>query len=274
MAEVLAGYGGGEVILIRKIYNSVSSKLLEPGGLSLGVITEARFLEHFRDTVSDFLSRTEVAKRVLVIQQNYGQNSYSAPPSMSEVENVFSDGKVLQRSYQSLWNEGDIYWRQEIDEPFGWAEDRMSQGGINIRPAPNTQGQAPDVSGIYGVVSGSTDSGRIADSGYGTIADVTGEIYSEPEGLGYGIPSGLIGSSGNLTLVGTACLSELYPDLDSVVEGVPDSMWFYIMYGVLAKIWSDDGESKDDLRAKYAFSRFEEGVRLARRKSGVEDDGE
>lgn len=45
---------------------------------------------------------------------------------------------------------------------------------------------------------------------------------------------------------------------DSLI--VPDIFWPYLKYGVLAKVWSKDGETKDPRRAAYCEKRFARGV--------------
>lgn len=44
----------------------------------------------------------------------------------------------------------------------------------------------------------------------------------------------------------------------------PDIFTMYLKYGVLARVFSKDGEQRDDLRAKFCAKRFEFGVMLAR----------
>jgi hypothetical protein len=45
---------------------------------------------------------------------------------------------------------------------------------------------------------------------------------------------------------------------------LPDIFTMYLKYGVLALVFSKDGEQRDDLRAKFCTKRFDFGVMLAR----------
>lgn len=46
---------------------------------------------------------------------------------------------------------------------------------------------------------------------------------------------------------------------------VPRIFSMYIKYGVLAKVWSKDGEQRDKARGDYAQKRYELGIKLAQR---------
>lgn len=46
---------------------------------------------------------------------------------------------------------------------------------------------------------------------------------------------------------------------------IPDVMVHYLKYGVLARAWSKDGESRDPLRSEYCKKRFEFGVMVVQR---------
>lgn len=62
---------------------------------------------------------------------------------------------------------------------------------------------------------------------------------------------GLTGDVGNFNLASTLL--------------IPDVMSHYIKYGILAKCWSKDGETRDPMRAEYCKKRFEFGVMLVQR---------
>lgn len=78
-----------------------------------------------------------------------------------------------------------------------------------------------------------------------------------------------IGQDGNLTMVGTEGLSSITYTLDMLVPVLPDSFAsIYIAYGILARIFSMDGESKDLQRSYYCAARYNEGINLAAAVSG------
>lgn len=63
---------------------------------------------------------------------------------------------------------------------------------------------------------------------------------------------------GNLTVVGTKGLVTNVFALDDVIPVVPDSFCPALAYGILARIFSQDGEAKDLQRAQYAQARYSE----------------
>lgn len=68
----------------------------------------------------------------------------------------------------------------------------------------------------------------------------------------------------NLTLlVSTLASKETWGSGDTL-DTIPDTFTPYLVYGILEKIFSMDGESKDEQRALYCRSRYEEGVTLGR----------
>jgi hypothetical protein len=68
----------------------------------------------------------------------------------------------------------------------------------------------------------------------------------------------------NLTLVGPSLSSKEQWLIGDTLDTIPDSFTGYIVYSVLEKIFSADGETKDQQRAMYCQSRVQEGILLAR----------
>lgn len=79
----------------------------------------------------------------------------------------------------------------------------------------------------------------------------------------------VIGNDMNLTIVGTLGLSTYTFGIDDAIPIVPDSLCPYLVYGVLQRIWSADGETKDMQRATYAQARFTEGINLCAAITGA-----
>jgi hypothetical protein len=78
----------------------------------------------------------------------------------------------------------------------------------------------------------------------------------------------------NLTMVGAQGLTtNVFTDLNALIPVIPDSFCFYLGYGVLAMIFSTDGEAKDTQRAAYCNSRYQEGVNLGTQISGKMQEG-
>ncbi len=77
-----------------------------------------------------------------------------------------------------------------------------------------------------------------------------------------------ISNDGNLTMLGPVGLSGNTYTLGQTIPVVPDSACFYLAYGVLARIFSTDGEAKDMQRSFYCQSRYTEGVNALAAISG------
>jgi hypothetical protein len=68
----------------------------------------------------------------------------------------------------------------------------------------------------------------------------------------------------NLTLVGTSLASKEQWLIGDNLDTIPDTFTGYIIFGVLFKIFSADGECKDQQRAMYAKARWDEGILISR----------
>ena len=77
-----------------------------------------------------------------------------------------------------------------------------------------------------------------------------------------------VGNDGNLSIVGTTGLASITYTLGQLIPCVPDSFCFYLAYGVLARIFSTDGEAKDLQRSYYCNARYLEGISAAAAVSG------
>jgi len=77
-----------------------------------------------------------------------------------------------------------------------------------------------------------------------------------------------IGNDGNLTLLGTTGLISITFTLDQLVPVCPDSFCPALSYGILARVFSTDGEAKDLQRAAYCAARFIEFINAGAAISG------
>lgn len=68
----------------------------------------------------------------------------------------------------------------------------------------------------------------------------------------------------NVTIVVSSLASKETWGAGDTLDTIPDTFTPYLVYGVLEKIFSMDGESKDEQRALYCRSRYEEGITLAK----------
>lgn len=112
-----------------------------------------------------------------------------------------------------------------------------------------------------------------------TIAGVAYPIQSvtDPSDLILAITAGVqsgaswsvsIGNDGNLTVTGPKGLSSITYTLGQVIPVVPDSFCPALAYGILARIFSTDGEAKDLQRSYYCNARYLEYCNAAAAISG------
>ena len=103
-----------------------------------------------------------------------------------------------------------------------------------------------------------------------TVTDTTDLVFAVAPGDGTYAFAVNIGGDGNLTMVGTTGLDSITFTLDEIIPVIPDSFAaVYLAYGILARIFSTDGEAKDLQRSYYCQSRYMEGVQAAAAVSGM-----
>lgn len=68
----------------------------------------------------------------------------------------------------------------------------------------------------------------------------------------------------NLTMVGSTIASKETWNIGDTLDTIPDSLTPYLVYGILERLFSMDGENKDLQRAQYCRSRYTEGISLGR----------
>lgn len=257
-------------MLIREIYNSVTSDLLERGGFQLGLVTDEIFLAHYQSVFEDYLQRISLAWTLHSQPQQFGVCDYDMPDHVGEVKQVFSAEKGLGRSTKAGVSNVNQRWMDDIGSPRTFIPDDESMGSVRLYPRPQLDGApAAAVTPGYGTLSASSSSADVQftcpSGGYGVISgDASGKVALMPAGPGFGTIARIDGSGRNLSVLATRAAFNKYPDLDYVVEWLPDSFALYLGYGILAKIFSTDGEMKNDQLARYCNARFEEGVALAK----------
>jgi hypothetical protein len=82
------------------------------------------------------------------------------------------------------------------------------------------------------------------------------------------VTAGVFGSflpgSRDLSIVGSMIASKEVWLISDTLDTIPDSFTPYIVFGVLAKVFEMDGESKDEQRCLYCKSRYDEGVTVGK----------
>ncbi len=267
MAQVLGRDVGAAAMIIRKLYDRICSRLLEPGGLVLGIVAEQDFLNSYTSVMNDFLSRTGLIRRFAVMRLDYGVAQYRYPDWLAIADAVFVDEQAVFKSQIGEWG-AQIQFTNEVGEVQAWAQDRQEDTQFTLRPAPAAQGQVitAGASGDFGSVAAP----MLTGDGGATPSFAERTYVEDPGSLLTGIEA-WVGSAGNVTVLGTAALYNEDPDLDDEVEGMALPFMLYIGYGILAKIFSTDGEAKDTQRAKYCIARYDEGIKLGSRLAGEDE---
>lgn len=229
---------------VNDIYARVCLKFLEPLplGLSSGIFTVSDFLDHFASVAPDFYEKSGYVKMVVTQAINFSISQYEVPDQMSHVDNCFVSGRLLRRESLESLNTTVSRWRTATGIPRSYHEDGLPVKTIELYPSPNYQGDAMPTSGA--------------------------DVFQSPETGTYFQVGGFFPKMRNLTLTGSQVPlnDDLTPKtswtLTDTITGLPDSAAVYLSWGVLAKMYSDDSEAKDEQRAQYCAARYDEGVSL------------
>lgn len=262
-------------MLVSEIYDSVTSDLLERGGFTLGLVSEDNFLTHYGSIHADFLQKTGIIRTIHCQPQQFGVDTYVLPDSVGDTKQAFSEETALFESSESDMASLNPAWARQIRQPRSWSQDKGKMTNIRISPAPRIDGSQVAVNGgaLYGTASESP-AGEVqvtcgtAEGLYGTIGGDNGSLSLIPTGPFFGTVAQFNVSKGNLAVIAQQSQFDQAPTLKGYVEWLPDSFALYIGYGILAKIFSTDGEMKNDQLARYCFARYEEGILLAQAISG------
>jgi len=229
---------------VRVVYTRVCVRFLEPNGLQSGIFTDQDFLNHFAGTIGDFFERTGFSKMIATGAIHFYIPTYQVPDQISHVDNVFVAGRILRRTnLQSLGTE-IFEWRKKSGIPTQFHEDGLPSKQVEIYPNPNYEGSAIPTSGP-GVIQLPENDEYM----------VIGDFY--PSLRGYSLVGSAVPVDNSLAVKTTWTLDDQIPD-------IPNSAIQYLAWGVLAKMFSDDSEAKDEARARYCAARFEEGVEIFR----------
>lgn len=244
---------------IATLYGRFCSILLEDGGLVLGLFTQANFLDLYAGKAQDFLSQTGIIQRVWVGLGQLGEPTLTLPDWAIEPLHVFYNERALSHTSLGSAEEADPYWMSNLSGPQSWRNDKVAINEIALMPAPNREGrQISDPSTVTRVDP--------VDAAEAQPSSFYGDITGEAERLLYGTDGGPVYiSRSNVAVIATAGLSDpSAPDAGSNIVLIPDSFVHYIMYGMLAEVFRQDGELKDTMRATYCDARYQEGVNIAK----------
>ena len=265
---------------VRQVYQRVCDALLEPNGLITGVYTEEQFLLDVWMVVGDFVQRTGMVRSLINLPVTAATASVGYPDYAMDVQEAFYDDRYLRRESGLSLDNLQRNWRTETSaRPERWHEDRLPVKTVQVQPIPNRDGYTVTSVPFYGVLSSTSAAVTFnivsATPFYGTISSYTGPIFLEVPGRMLGTIGDLVSSALNVTLVATMKPAVDAFLMDDEIDFVPDSFISYLAYGVLAKIFSRDGETRDAARERYCTARWEEGLSLGRSISdeSTEEEG-
>lgn len=251
----------------QSVYNDVCNVLLEPNGLTLGLITDAQFLQFASEVLPDFLVKSGISKNLFCIPLDFQQTTYPLPDGLSESLSAMVDQRHIWRSAGQPLDTFDPAWRSRVGNPEAWREDDLPAKTIEISPAPDWYGMQVDVfpAGVASVPSATSNANDFdivpVNSGYGTISAVDGNPFTAVNNPGYGVVSRMVPSADNLEIMGLNGPSAANVwSLAQYIEQVPDPAVPYLKYGILSKIFASDSEHKDTQKAAYCAARYQEGV--------------
>ncbi len=215
-------------VTVQNVYSQGCLVLLEDSGLTTGVYTEAQFLRDFHAVMLDFCQRTRLVHGVFTAMVTAEVAEYLVPDDIMEVSTCFYNARLIQKTSRQELDHLIHNWRKRWDIPRFWHEDDLDIKTVQIVPGPT--------------ISGDTIAGDVPPIGeYDTFA---------------------VGDC-NLTFVGPRAPDEEAWELADMLSFIPDIFTHYLVYGMLAKIFSADGETRDVQRAAYCTTRYEEGAALA-----------
>lgn len=253
---------------VNDVYLRVCETLLEPNGFTLGLISEANFLEYFSATMQHFLATTGIVRCIAVMPQSFGTPQYTLPDFLGEPDACFSDGSAIRQDAEGNLSSIAKRWQSEIGTPRSWRQDKQLPNQVSLYPAPNVENPAAPAippPGVYGAVlawaPGQANTGVPAY--IGTVIQSGGSATFTTPGTFFGSVPLYNFSRGNVCVIGPLGLMTQAISLSSPIESLTDDWLTYIQYGILEKVWMSDSELKDTQRARYAHARYEEGIMLA-----------
>jgi hypothetical protein len=214
---------------VQSLVDQISVDLLEPAPaqLATGLITQDEVVGIISEVMLDFLRQTGLILEIFTQQIVSGTSRYLYPDFFTDIYYVFVDGKIIE---PVDLNSEYMAHPMHAGATRAWHQDGLPLNTIELIPAPNFNGTA-----------------------------ITPNFAGPPAGsTGTFLPG-----TRNLTIVGSRLASQEYWNIGDTLDTIPDSLTPYIVYGVLARIFAIDGETRDDIRAPFVEGRYAEGVALA-----------
>lgn len=212
-------------IVVQDVYSAVCYACLEPGGLALGLVSEADFLTYLTVAVMDFANSTPLDKKIFTEQVDAGTSQYTVPEDVQYGEMCFYAGKLIEKTSESELAASRYQWRNETGAPELWHADNLPPKVIEVVPNPT----------VNGTVLGGSPPGAYGD---------------------------FFPTQNNLSIMGPALPSKTSWGLGDTIDDMPESLQYYLVFRILEQVFSSDGEMRDIQRAAYCRTRFQEGLSL------------
>jgi hypothetical protein len=201
-----------------------------PVGLVTGTLTQTQILDHLGVVLMDFLRQTGLAWTVFTQLLEAGVSQYLIPDSMTDVYHSFVDAKIIEQvDLFSDYLQGQ--WTRTPDYPKAWHEDGLPNKTIEVVPAPNWNGVPPDPS---------------------------------PPTPPFGTFGSFQPGNRDLTFVGPTLASKETWSIGDTLDTIPDTFTPYLVFGILARVFAADAETRDLNRSRYCEQRYQEGISLGK----------
>ncbi len=218
------------VVPVRDVYNAVCFALLEDYELRLGILTDSQFIDYLEEAILEFAQQVGLIKKIYTQQTRSAQPQYIIPDDILQVQCGFINAMWIEHVSLDELQNGEFDWAKQYGTPTAYFEDGMPTSRAQLFPIPDYTGteiQTPQPPfGHYGTF----------DPGDGNFT--------------------VVGSSGPTMPIA------LTLD-DNIPAEIPASFTPYLIYRILWRVASLDGEAKDSQRAAYCLARWNEGISLA-----------
>jgi len=265
-------------ISVRSVYNDVCNSILEPGGLTGEVLTDAEFLRILNDSLRNIFESSACFLKIIAIPESLGVRLYDYNYLVNQICVALSDEYNIHEGAGNYWDNSDYRWQQAgPGTPQEWRTDQLDGDQLEIRPAPAWNGYEVEYTEpFYGTFSESAspvtfdiDYDPTSSGMYGTISKTDlGSVYVEFTAPMYGTVANITENTLNISLLSSYTLENEIETLDEYIPDLPDMFEPYVKFAVLASVYAIDGETKNETLTKYYKKRTDELFGILRSVSG------
>lgn len=263
-------------IKVQTLYNKICTELVEEGGVQLGIVSQADIISHISQVAREWIYSTGIYRQLFIIPVRGGVSVYDQPSYSTGAQQAWFNNVTIFESSGYIWDQTDYSWRlADSGNPSEWREDNVGVLKLQLRPTPMFSGATigTDINGFYGTISSTSNANRLdislenpdVEPMYGVISSTAdSSIFVDCPGGLFGIPASIEISTGNL--MATTYNDQYYTitSLDDYIDVIPNTFEFYILAGVLARVYAADSELKNPEMAKYWGTRYKEGINVCR----------